>query len=172
MLYIWIVHSASFLQCKGYSVMLGRVQDKAAKFAHHRIDSNWETLAQRRKIALKAHTGCKVTRSDLDGKIRGRKWRTDIEKCSFVSRTKQLWNQLPVDALGLYCKPSNLRKRFRKVINEGKWRSVDHEEMQGSEVKRGKLWGSEGWLQQFVTIRGEVKGCWSRRNAGKWGKKR
>jgi hypothetical protein len=30
---------------------LDRVQNKAAKFAHHRNDSNWETLAQRRKIA-------------------------------------------------------------------------------------------------------------------------
>jgi hypothetical protein len=31
---------------------LGRVQNKAAKFAHHRNDSYWETLTQRRKIVL------------------------------------------------------------------------------------------------------------------------
>jgi uncharacterized protein (DUF1501 family) len=41
---------------------LHRVQNKAAKFAHHRNDSNWETLAQYRKIAricalFKAYTG-------------------------------------------------------------------------------------------------------------------
>jgi hypothetical protein len=39
-----------------------RVQNKAAKFAHHRNDSNWETSAQRRKIdrictLVKAYTG-------------------------------------------------------------------------------------------------------------------
>jgi hypothetical protein len=41
---------------------LDRVQKKAAKFAHHRNDSNWETLARRRKISricalFKAYTG-------------------------------------------------------------------------------------------------------------------
>jgi hypothetical protein len=41
---------------------LDRVQNKAAKFAHHRNDSNWKTLKQRRKIAcicavFKAYTG-------------------------------------------------------------------------------------------------------------------
>jgi hypothetical protein len=36
------------------------------------------------------------------------KHRTDIGKYSFVNRTIQLWNQLPVVALGnLSCKPSN-----------------------------------------------------------------
>jgi hypothetical protein len=30
---------------------LDRVQNKAAKFGHHRNDSNWEILARRRKIA-------------------------------------------------------------------------------------------------------------------------
>ena len=38
------------------------VQNKAAKFAHHSGGSDWESLAQRRKIACmcalyKAHTG-------------------------------------------------------------------------------------------------------------------
>jgi hypothetical protein len=40
---------------------------------------------------------------------------------SFVNRTIQLWNKLPADALGtLSCKPSNFRKRVRKVINKAK----------------------------------------------------
>jgi hypothetical protein len=51
------------------------------------------------------------------------KWenKTDIGKYSFVNRTIQLWNQLPADVLGiLSCKPSNFRKRVRKVINKAK----------------------------------------------------
>jgi hypothetical protein len=45
----------------------------------------------------------------------------DIGKCTFVNRTIQLWNHLPADALGtLSCKPSNFRKRVRKVINKAK----------------------------------------------------
>jgi hypothetical protein len=44
-----------------------------------------------------------------------------IRKYSFVNKTIQLWNQLPADALGtLSCKPSNFRKRVRKVINKTK----------------------------------------------------
>jgi hypothetical protein len=31
--------------------LLDRVHNKVAKFAHHRNDSNWETLAERRKVA-------------------------------------------------------------------------------------------------------------------------
>jgi hypothetical protein len=57
------------------------------------------------------------SRADYDRKIRNRKQRTDIGKYSFENRTIQLWNQLPTDALGtVYCKPSNFRKRARKVI--------------------------------------------------------
>jgi hypothetical protein len=53
-----------------------------------------------------------------------KKQRTYIgKKYSFVNRTMQLWNQLPSIALGtLSCKPSNFRKRVRKVTNEVKWR--------------------------------------------------
>jgi hypothetical protein len=55
---------------------------------------------------------------DHDRKIRSRKQKTDIGKYSSVSRTIQLWNPLPADALGtLSCKSSNFRKRVRKVIN-------------------------------------------------------
>jgi hypothetical protein len=35
---------------EGHIKVLEQVQHKAAKFAHHRNYSNWETLAQRRKI--------------------------------------------------------------------------------------------------------------------------
>jgi hypothetical protein len=45
----------------------------------------------------------------------------DIGKYSFVNRAIQRWNQVPADALGtLSCKPSNFRKRVRKVINRVK----------------------------------------------------
>jgi hypothetical protein len=88
---------------------LDRVQQKAAKFANHTSDSNWETLAQRRKTAricalFKAYTGERawkaigdrlqrphyVSRVDHDRKIRNRKQRTDIGEVSFVNRTIQL----------------------------------------------------------------------------------
>jgi hypothetical protein len=81
---------------------LDRVQKTAAKFArghNHRNGSDWESLAQRRKIArisalFKAHTGerawraigerlqgpCCLSRDDHDRKIRSRKQRTDIGK--------------------------------------------------------------------------------------------
>jgi hypothetical protein len=36
---------------KGQINALDQVQNAAAKFAHHRNDSNWETLTQRRKIS-------------------------------------------------------------------------------------------------------------------------
>jgi hypothetical protein len=107
----------------------------AEKFAHHRNDSNWETLTQRREIAricalFKAYTGerawkaigdklqrpCYLSRVDHDRKIRSRKQKTDIGKYSFVNRAIQLWYQLPADGLGsLSCKSSNFRKRVRKV---------------------------------------------------------
>jgi hypothetical protein len=52
-----------------------------------------------------------------------RKQKTDIGKYSFINRTIHLWNQLPADVLGnLSCKPSNFRKRVRKVINKAKLR--------------------------------------------------
>jgi len=35
---------------EGQTIALDRMQKKAAKFAHHKIRSNWETLASRRKL--------------------------------------------------------------------------------------------------------------------------
>jgi hypothetical protein len=51
---------------KGQINALHRVQNMAAKFAHHRNDSNWENLTQRRKIAricalFKTYTGERAT---------------------------------------------------------------------------------------------------------------
>jgi hypothetical protein len=62
---------------------------------------------------------CYLSRVDHNRKIRSRKQKTDIGKYSFVNRTIQFWNHLPADVLGsLSCKPSNFRKRVRKVINK------------------------------------------------------
>jgi hypothetical protein len=64
---------------------------------------------------------CHLSRVDHNRKIRSRKQKTDIGKYSFVNRTIQLWNKLPEDVSGtLSCKPSNFRKRVRKVINRAK----------------------------------------------------
>jgi hypothetical protein len=116
---------------------LDRVQKKAAKFAYHRNESNWETLSQCRKISricalFKAYSGERawkaigerlqqpnyLSRVDHVRKIRNRRQRTDIGKYSFVNRTIRLWNRLPAEILGtLSCKPNTFRKRVRKVIN-------------------------------------------------------
>jgi hypothetical protein len=51
-----------------------------------------------------------------DWKIWNRRRRKDIGKYSFVNRTTQLWNKLPMNALGNFpFKPSTLKKRVRKV---------------------------------------------------------
>jgi hypothetical protein len=118
------------------------VQNTAAKFARHRNDSNWETLTQRRERSricalFKAYTGerawkaigdrserpCSLSRVDPNRKIRSKKQKTDIGKYSLVNRTIQVWNQLPADFLGtISCKPSNFRKRVRKVMNKAQLR--------------------------------------------------
>ncbi|PNF41921.1 hypothetical protein B7P43_G15290 [Cryptotermes secundus] len=122
---------------EGQINVLDHVQKKAAKFAH-RNHLNWGTVTQCRQIArictlFKAYTGeqawktigdrlqrpCYLSRGDHDKKIRSRKQWTDIGKYSFVNRTIQIWNKLPSHALKtLSCKPSNFRKRSRKVIYE------------------------------------------------------
>jgi hypothetical protein len=61
------------------------------------------------------------SRFDHGRKIRSTKRKTDAGKYSFVTRTIQIWNQLPEYALGtLSCKPSNFRKKVRKVIHQVK----------------------------------------------------
>jgi hypothetical protein len=121
---------------EGQIYALDRVQKKAAKFAYHMSESNWET-SQHRKIAricalFKAYCGERVwkfigdrlqrpnylSRIDHDWKIGNRRQRMDIGKYSFVNRTIRLWNQLPAEILWTFpCKPSAFRKRVRKVIN-------------------------------------------------------
>jgi hypothetical protein len=102
-------------------------------------DSDWETLAQPRRIAclcalFKAYSRegaskaihdklrrpfC-MSRVDHVYKIRDRKQRTDIGKYSFVNRTFKNWNQLPAEVLGtLPCKPKIFRNVFRKAIING-----------------------------------------------------
>jgi hypothetical protein len=106
-----------------------RVQNKVAKFAHHRNDSNCETLEQHRIIAhicalFKAYMGewawkarddrlqgpCYQSRVNHDKKISFRKHRTASRKYSFVNRAIQLWNQLPADASGTLSSKSSIGK--------------------------------------------------------------
>jgi len=122
---------------EGQIYVLDRVQKKAAKFAYHMSELNWETFLQRRKISricalFKAYSGERawkatgdrlqrpnyLSRIDHEWKIRNRRQRTDIGKYSFVNRTIRLWNRLPAEILGtLPSKPSAFRKRVRRVIN-------------------------------------------------------
>jgi hypothetical protein len=113
---------------------LDRVQNKAAKFAHHTGGLDWESLAQRRKIArmcalFKAYTGEReaigkrlqlpsyLSRVDHNWKIRARKQRTDVSKYSFVNRTITDWNQLTEGEIGaLTGNTYSFRKRVRKMI--------------------------------------------------------
>jgi hypothetical protein len=118
---------------------LDRVQTKVAQFTNHTKDYDWETLAHRRTIAhlralLKEYCGERagkaagdrkrrascLSRADRVRKIRDRKQRTDIGKCSFVNRAIKNWNQLPAEALGTFpCKPTIFRNRVRKAITNG-----------------------------------------------------
>ena len=85
---------------------LDRVQKKAAKFAYHMNESNWDTLSQCRKIShicvlFKLYSGewawkaigdrlqqpNYLSRVDHEQKIRNRRQRTDIRKYFFVNRT-------------------------------------------------------------------------------------
>jgi len=84
---------------EGKIYALDRVQKKAAKFAHHLSEANWEPLPQCRKISricalFKAYSGKRawkfigdrlqrpnyLSRIDHDWKIRNRRQRTDIGK--------------------------------------------------------------------------------------------
>jgi len=123
---------------EGHVSALGRVQKKAAKFAHYTNSPNWVSLASRRKLSrictlVKAYSGEPARRAigdrlqlphylsrvDHERKIRSRRQRTDIGKYSFVNRTIQHWNQLPAEVLGILpCKPITFKKRVRKVIIE------------------------------------------------------
>jgi len=114
---------------------LDRVQNKAAEFAHHSGGSDWEYLAQRRKTAgicalYKAYTSDRawkaigdrlqapsyLSRVTLSWKIRARKQRTDVRKCSFVNRSITDWNNLPKGAIGTcHGKTHIFKTKVRKV---------------------------------------------------------
>jgi hypothetical protein len=85
---------------------LDRVQKKAAKFFHHKISPNWESLVSRRKVSrlcalYKAYCGKRewkdigdslkrphyLSRLDHVRKIRTRRQRTDIGTYSYLNRT-------------------------------------------------------------------------------------
>ena len=114
---------------------LDRVQNIVAKFGHHSGGSDWESLAQRRKVThmcalYKAYTGegtwkaigdklqapSYLSRVDHHRKIRARKQRTDIGKYSFVNRSITDWNQLPERAIGTsHGKTHIFETKVRKV---------------------------------------------------------
>jgi len=117
------------------------VQNKASKCAHHSGDSDWESLAQRRKIArmcapYEAYTGDRawktigerlqapsyLSRVDCHWKIRDRKQRRDIGKYTFVNRSITDWNVLPEGTIGTsHGKTHIFKTRVRKVkTSEGK----------------------------------------------------
>jgi len=112
--------SACWDPCRGQINALDRAQKKAAQFTNHTKDYDWQTLAQRRKIArlcalFTAYCGERawkairdrlrrpyyLSRVDHVRIIRDRKQRTDIGKYSFVNRTIKNWNQLPTEELKL-----------------------------------------------------------------------
>jgi len=133
---------------KGQINALDRVHKKVAKFANPTNESNWEMSVQCRRIACicalyEAYSGdlawkaigdrlqrpYHLSRVDHDWKIRNSRQRTEIRKYSFVNRTIQLWNKVPMNALGTFpSKPRTFRKRVRKVISEMKWREFWSEE--------------------------------------------
>jgi hypothetical protein len=87
----------------------------SVKSKHTRGERAWVTIGDR------LQRPCYLSRGDHDKKIRSRKQRIDIGKYSFVNRTPRLWKHLPADAFGTpSCKPSNFRKKVRKIINEAK----------------------------------------------------
>jgi hypothetical protein len=118
--------------------VLDRVQKKVAKFVHHKISPNWESLASQRNVSClcalyKAYCGEQawkdigdslkqphyLSRVDHVRKIRTRRKRTDIGKYSFVNRTIGDWNQLPEEVLEtLPCKSTTFRKRLKRAITE------------------------------------------------------
>ena len=54
---------------------------------------------------------------DHNRKIRARKQRTDVGKCSFANRTVNSCNQLPAGLLAsFHCKLNTFRKRVKNVV--------------------------------------------------------
>jgi hypothetical protein len=115
-------------------IALDRVQNKAAKFAHHVGRTEWESLSHRRTARTcalyRAYTGERtwkeirdrlqapsyLSRADHNWKIRTRIHRTDIGKYSFVNRSIADWNQLPKGTIGIaHGKAHKFKTRIRKM---------------------------------------------------------
>ena len=153
---------------KGQISALDRVQKKAAKFAHHTNIPKWETLASHRKLSricdlFKAYSGERawkpigdrlqrphyLSRVDHERNIGTRRQRKDIGKYSFVNRTIQHWNQLPVEVLGnLPCKPFTFKKRVKE---SDKWA-----ELKGNTV----FWKSLKSVEKRSLVEWKVKVKW------------
>jgi hypothetical protein len=86
-----------------------------ALFKAYAGDRAWKTIGDR------LQRPCYLIKFDHDTKISSRKQKTDIGRYSFVNRIIELWNHLPVDALGtLSCKSIDFTKRVREAINKAK----------------------------------------------------
>ena len=115
------------------------VQKKVAKFVNLMDSSNWEMAQHRKKAHIcalyKEYSGeaackaigdrlrrpCYLSSVNHDWKVRNRRQKTDIGKYSFVNRAIQLWNKLPVNAVGSFTfKLSAFKKRVRKVMSKMK----------------------------------------------------
>jgi len=84
-----------------------------ALYKGYSTEPTWETIGDRLQRPYY------LSQVGHDWKIRNRRQRMDIRKYSFVNRTIQLWNKLPMNALGTFpFKPSTFRKRVRKVVSE------------------------------------------------------
>jgi hypothetical protein len=113
---------------------LDRVQNKAAKFAHHTGGPVWKPLAQLRTARMcalyKAYNGERswkdigdslqtpYYRSRVDDcwKLRSKKKRIDVGKLSFVNMTIADWNRLPEGAVETFLVKTHVfRKRVRKL---------------------------------------------------------
>ena len=115
-------------------IALDRVQNKAAKFAHHVGRTEWESLSHRRRTAsmcalYRAYTGERAWKdirdrlqvtsyfSEVDHKwkIRTGIQRTDIGKYSFVKWSIADWNQLPKGTIGIaHDNAHKFKTRIRK----------------------------------------------------------
>jgi hypothetical protein len=91
---------------------LHRVQNKAAKFAHHGNNSNWETLSQRRKIAhirasVKVYIGEWIWKTIVDNYKDHTMWTGSIMIGKLgAERKEKMPENIPLQ-IGPYCSGTN-----------------------------------------------------------------